>query len=515
MTGKRIVSVLLCLAMLLLTACAGGSKGGTPTGELKQEQIEFTGEWNLAEAAAPWKGETLRFIGESLPPLEALDRVKGEFEEITGVNVVIEQYGQEEVNEKTMADFVGKTQIYDMILSPHRQLGMYVENDWLLPLDEFLGNEKLHDPKFDIEGGAILNDRWWQEVSWYKDKLYGLPFHFIAMYTWYRWDLMENPIEQEAFKAKYGYELPSPPVTTQEVYDVAEFFTRKKGEMLCGEVLQEDIYGITLMGKRHVSTWYNILNALYIFGAREIYADHGYEYGEIGINAPEAIEALDYYKSLAKFCPPGLLSADWDASQSNMQQGIAVMGWEWDDAVGAVENPDESVVYGKIAYTGLPIKNEKAVGIEGWNYCIPKYSKKPELAWLFMQWAMGTTTQKAQMATGGQSAVAAVYNDPEIIEKPYVPTAAYLKTGGEKVLGVRDPNRKDGWGIPQAYMEAINPKTGDTSVTLVNKPTFPEQQEIVDAILLAASKILADEASTKDALDECAATMENILKGKK
>lgn len=510
MRSKKILSLLLCLIMLCFGACSGDVVSTQETS--KADQITFTDEWNLAEAAAPWKGETLRFIGESLPPLEALDRVKSEFEEITGVTVVIEQYGQEEVNEKSMADFVGKTQIYDMILAPHRQLGIYVQNDWLLPLEAFLEDEKLHDPSFDIAGGAILNDKWWQEVSWYDNKLYGLPFHFIAMYTWYRWDLLEDPGEQAAFKEKYNYDLPSPPITVQEVYDVAEFFTREKGELLCGEELTENIYGISLMGKRHVSTWYNILNVLYMFGAREIVADSGYEYGEIGINSPKAVEALEYYKSLSQFCPPGLLSTDWDTSQSHMQQGIAVMGWEWDDAVGAVENADESVVKGKIAYSGLPIADEKAVGIEGWNYHIPKYSKKPELAWLFMQWAMGTTTQKAQMATGGQSAVAAVYDDPEIMEKPYVPTAAYLKTGGEMVISVREPGQEDGYGIPKSYLDAINPKMGDTSVSLISKPTFPEQQEIVDAILLAASKILADEASPKEALDECANTFEEILK---
>jgi multiple sugar transport system substrate-binding protein len=507
---KKVTIVVLGAVLAVLTACSGGGNKAK-----KYEQITFKGGWTLAEAAAPWKGETLRFIGESLPPLEALDKVKGEFEKITGVKVEIEQYGQAEVNQKTMADFVGKTQIYDMILAPHRQNGTYVQNDWLLPLETFLNDQKLHDPNFDIAGGAMLDDNWWNEVSWYNGKLYGLPFHFIAMYAWYRWDAFDSPIEQAAFKARYGYNLPSPPVTAQDVYDTAEFFTRKKGDKLNGEVLQDDLYGITLMGKRHVSTWYNILNVLYTFGTREISAEHGYQYGTITINSPDAIEALEYYKKLSKFCPPGLLAADWDASQAAMQQGLAVQGWEWDDAVGAVENPQESVVSGKIAYTGLPIAKEKAVGIEGWNYCIPKNSKKPELAWLFLQWAMGSMVQKEQMAYGGQSGVAVVYDDPEVQKKPYTPTAVYLKTGGSRLIGVRKVGDTTGWGVPEAYVNAINPKTGDTAVTQVPKPTFPEQQEIVDAILLATSKILSDELPVKAALDECAATFSKILAGKK
>lgn len=508
---KKILIALLCMAGVLSMAFAGG-RGETS----KVDQITFKNGWTLAEAAAPWKGETLHFIGEALPPLQALSELAGEFEKITGVKVSIEMYGQEEVNQKTTADFVGKTAIYDLVLGPHRQMGTYVENDWLYPVTEFLSNEKLRDPNFDLQGDGVLNQKWWNETCWYNGQLYAFPFDFIAMYTWYRYDIFENAIEQKNFKQKYGYDLPSPPVTTQEFYDVAEFFTRKKGELCCGTPLEQNLYGITLMGKRHVSTWYDILNALYVFGAREIIADHGYEYGTIAINSDKAVEAFKWYKAMTKFCPPGLLATDWDSSQANMQQGLAVMGWEWDDATAAVENPNESVAAGKIAYTGLPIteNGQKAVGIEGWNYLIPKHSKKPELAWLFLQWAMNTTVQKEQMFSGGESAVTAVYDDVDVQQIPYVPTAVYLKTGGKTIISERKPGAKNGVGVPKAYIEAINPATGDTSVTLISKPTFPEQQEIVDAILLATSKILSDEMEIKPALDECAAKFKEILGNK-
>jgi len=498
---------LILLLLLPLVSCQKKSAN-------KVDQIKFSKGWNLAEAAKPWKGETLRFIGESLPPLEALANVKSEFEKITGVKVEIEQYGQAEVIEKTMADFVGKTQVYDMILSPHRQLGTYVKNDWLLPLDQFMKNEKLKDPSFDVAGGAILDDRYWHEVSWYDGQAYGLPFHFISMYLWYRYDIFEHPDEQAAFKAKYGYELPSPPVNMKEFYDTAAFFTRKKGERLAGQTLKQDMYGVTLMGKRHVSTWYDYLNILYAFGGKDIDSKSGFEYGKITINSPEAVKAMEFYKSMAKFCPPGLLSAGWDESQAAMQQDIAVMGLEWDDAVGAVENPKESMVAGKIAYSGVPIETSKICQIEGWNYHIPKLSKKPELAWLFVQWAMATQVQKEQMARGGQSAIRAVYNDPEVAAKPYVSTAIYLKTGGKENLGIREKGAKTGWGLPRRYLEAKNPKTGDTSVSLIPKPTFPEQEELMQSILLAVSKTLSNEMSAKDALDEAAQSFATILKDK-
>jgi len=505
--GFLTVTLLFMAVALVLVSCQKGAVD-------KVSQIKFTKGWNLAEATKPWKGETLRFIGESLPPLEALADVKAEFERISGVKVEIEQYGQAEVIEKEMADFVGKTRIYDMILAPHRQLGTYVKNNWVLPLEQFMSNEKLKDPSFDIQGGAIIDDKYWHEVSWYQGKAYSLPFHFISMYLWYRYDVFEHPDEMAAFKRKYGYELPSPPVTMKEFYDTAEFFTRSKGAMLAGKKLAQDVYGLTLMGKRHVSTWYDYLNLLYSFGGRDLEISTGSDYGKIVINSPAAVKALEEYKRLAKFSPPGMLSAGWDESQAAMQQDIAVMGLEWDDAVGAVENPKESLVAGKIAYSGVPIAEEKICQIEGWNYHIPSSSKKPELAWLFVQWAMGTQVQKEQMARGGESAIRVVYDDPDVRAKPYAPTGLYLKTGGREVLGIREQGAKDGWGVPRRFLEAKNPKTGDTSVTLVPKPTFPEQEELMQSILLAVSRTLSDEMTAKAALDETAKEFAKILEGK-
>ena len=149
--------------------------------------------------------------------------------------------------------------------------------------------------------------------------------------------------------------------------------------------------------------------------------------------------------------------------------------------------------------------------VEGWSYLIPKNSNKPELAWLFIQWAMGNTTQKEQMAMGGQSAVRSVYDDAEIKALPYIPTAVYLKTRGKEVLGIREPGAPNGWGLPRRYLDAINPATGTTAVTLVPKPTFPEQEELVEAIVLAISSTISGEKTVKKAMDDTAATFATVL----
>jgi len=119
--------------------------------------------------------------------------------------------------------------------------------------------------------------------------------------------------------------------------------------------------------------------------------------------------------------------------------------------------------------------------------------------------------QIAQMKMGGESALRPTYLDAEVAQIPYVPTAVYLKTAGEWALSVREEGDKSGVGVPRRYMEAINPKTGDTSVTLVSKPVFPEEEMITEAMVLALNRALRGEQTAKEALDWCAEEFKRIL----
>jgi multiple sugar transport system substrate-binding protein len=502
---------LLILTALVLSSCATASPTAvspiaTSPGQSGSE------DWTLASAAAPWKGETIRVIGEALPPLEALEELKGEFESITGTRVVIEGLGHEEAVEKVTLDFAGRTGVYDVVLQPHRAMGKLVENNWLRPIDEFYNNPSLRDPNFSFEND-LLSEVWFRETNTYKGVTYGLPFHFISMYLWYRLDWFDHPEEQAAFQSRYGYDLPNPPVTWDEYRDVAEFFTRPAGQTVAGETLQSNIYGHTWGGARHVTAWYDYLNILYAFGGRDItLADNrGDTYGEVAIDSPESLEALNTIIDLLQFAPPGVLSATWDEKQASQQSGLVAMAIQWDDAAFAVEDPNESTVAGRIAYSGVPIGKDKITQIEGWNYLIPQGSKKPELAWLFVQWAMSKDVQIAQMKLGGQSALHTTYEDPEVVAIPYVPTSVYLKTGGEVVLKVREIGDSTGNGVPRRYLEAVNPATGDTSVTIVAKPTFPEEERLTEAIILWVNRAVSREVSPEDALASLKAEMVNIL----
>jgi len=433
-----------------------------------------------AKVAEPYRGTTLLMVGEQLAPLEALAEIAPEFEEMTGINVEIEFLSEEEVFEKTMMDMVSGAGIYSMIQGVHYNFGKFVEPGYLQPIDDFLNSDLVH-PELDPED---FMQRPWKMTCFYDSETgkygegncYGLLFTTHCMYTWYRKDLFTNPDEQVAFKAKYGYDLPvNGPKTWKQYYDLAEFFTRKKGETLAGKVLDHDFYGTLLQAKKHPALWYEWMNFLYSFGGKCFD-----ENGNIAINSSEAVQALEFYVSLLPFCPPGTTTYCWDEALTAMQQDLVAMCIMWGDASFEVENPEESLVAGKVGYCLVPEvevgQNRPRCVYGGYSWYIPKTSKNPEAAFLFIQWASTKENCKRMALMGGVPGRISTWEDPEVLKLPYAPV--------------------------QAEAEKYS----------VFSPCGPNALELLDTLTLALSKAVLGEMTPKEALDWCAQQWAEIMK---
>jgi multiple sugar transport system substrate-binding protein len=419
--------------------------------------------WSLEEAAAPYKGTTIRTIGEALPPLEAMNKLKGKFEEETGIEVVIEMYEHSEAVNKVMLDLNSRRGRYDFILQPHRELGRFVTNGHLTPIEKFMNDPKLRNPDFKPED--VLYQGLWKEISWYEGKPYGFPFTALTMYLWYRQDLLDDPKEQAGFKAKYGYDM-QVPSTWEQYHDLAEWFTRP----------DEGFYGTAIQGKRHEALWYEWLNFLYSFGGDMMEVDSGSECGPIIVNSPEAVASLEYYKSLVQYSPSDTLNYFWDDVMVAMQQGKVFELIMWNDATYAVEDPSQSTVSGKMGFGMIPQGKGGKVGqVEGWTYLIPAYAKNQEAAFLFIQWMMEYQQQLQQHLNGGASARPDVYATPEVQKITY----------------------------SKASM--------DTNAVAIAKPTIPESPQITEILVLELSNALSGDKTPKQALDDAAVEMNKLL----
>jgi multiple sugar transport system substrate-binding protein len=470
-------------------------------------------EW-LVEAAKPYKGVTLHMIGEALPPLDALKQKSVEFTELTGIKVEFEMFAMDEADEKAIADYVAGTGIYDITMTSNSTVSRDAENGWLEPVETFIDNKKITSPNFYI-GMDISNLEWLNGNFEYKGKLYGLPFSFHTLIYDWRVDLFEHPEEREKFKAKYGYELPVPAINMDQLRDLSEFFTRKKGEKIGDEILDHDVYGITLCGKRHIATVFNFKNVLSAFNGKIIDAPTGFDYGPVVINSEEAIRALIYYKDLYdNFCPPGSDTYTWDEQLAAMQSGLAVQTLLWADACYAIsEDPSQSRVVGKVAYSGMPIAARKTTNLNGWALCIPSASKNKEAAWLFLQWTQRKEVQAEIMANGSISLSDSAYQDPKVYKLTYAPShyfithARILELDGKKAF--REPG--SAWGLPKEYAETPDPLTGELFPAAFDQPRFPEAVVIDDILARYINGCLVGQYVPEVALDKAAEEIKNKI----
>jgi multiple sugar transport system substrate-binding protein len=426
-----------------------------------------SGSSRLADAAKPYRGQTIRLIGEDYPPLQAIDKMKPEFEKATGINVEVERYEAEAVLQKIAFDLNSKAGRYDLIVQVYFDMGRLVTQQQLRPLGQFLSDPQLHDPSFNPETEFFPV---WKTMGWYDGQQYGYPMMVLTMYTWYRKDLFEDPKEKEAFKQKYGYDL-GPPNDWKQYRDIAEFFTRPT----------QNFYGTLIQGKKHIALWQEYLNFLYSFGGAVLDTKDPSKYGPIVINSPEAIEATEYYKALLKYSPPDSLNFTWDDALALMQQGKVAMCLMWTDSTYALEDPSQSKVAGKMGYAMSPAGSAGRVHeIGGQSYYIPVTSKNPQAAYLFIEWMLQHDNQVRQQTLGGASAEKAVYQSPEVLKLPW--TAASI--------------------------DALN----HTHPAMLL--TVPESLQIGEVIQLAMSDALANRKPVKESLDWAAVEIKKLVGSK-
>ncbi len=176
-----------------------------------------------SDAGAPYKGVTIRGVSESTPPSNYVkDVLAPAFTKATGINVEFEATSWDQMYDKAIKDMEANTGIYDFVYIEQDIIYSYLSRDFLVDITQTLkDNPKLDAPDFKVEDFTSF-------INYFKGAngdIYGVPMEaFVKVYL-YRKDLFGDPKIQEAFKAKYGYDLA--PATTHEQYrDIAEFFTQ-------------------------------------------------------------------------------------------------------------------------------------------------------------------------------------------------------------------------------------------------------------------------------------------------
>ncbi len=423
---------------------------------------------------APVKLVVIGDAGHNLKPFEWYAQA---FKEKFDVELEVIGVPFGEVYEKEKVELIAETGAFDIMIVFPKFLAEFAANGWLYPLDELA---KELDPKLDD-----VTPGYRDFYCKYGGKLYALPYDGDVLSLYYRKDLLENEEEQKAFKEKYGYDL-KVPETWQEYLDVAQFFTRKAGEKLAGEVLQRDFYGTAYYGQKDqiFAWWGNIFASL-----GGVYFDE--ETMEPAINSEAGVKALEIMKEIHKYCPPDVLAYGYEELKDVFLEGDCFMVIQWPCVGKKGADPNQSKIVGKIGVSHVPgVKKD------------------------------GEIYYRAMMPCGRVLAIAAQSKDPkkayQVIH--YLSVLTSLDDVSTAETGL-DPYRYSHFANPEAYEMFANVEDAKIYLAGVQKNmekgypemVLPGTVEYEETLGVAISQALSGEKDPKTALDGAAQTWREIL----
>jgi multiple sugar transport system substrate-binding protein len=346
--------------------------------------------WSYKDAAKKYAGQSITILDEITPLQETMKTLVPEFEKETGIKVDYQLLNHFDVINKGQADMLSGRGAYDGVMVHSPQLGLLLQADVIRPIDDLLGNTTLSNPELGVND---LIQPAADSVGKFKGKTYGfLDWNYNVVY-WARADVLGHPDEKAAFKKRYGYDL-APAKTLEQMRDIAEFFTRKKGEKLAGQTLESDFYGVVLEGIKGGTTFWTLWNVFIKNSGGDIFDAEG----RPTINRPENVAGLRLWADLWKFSPPGQAEYSLIDVPTVMGNGIAAQTLAWSDFVLGIDQPGKSKLAGKFVYAGSPASGKSAgtrsAETEPSMIVISKHSKKAEPTYLFLQWLVDKKTQK-------------------------------------------------------------------------------------------------------------------------
>lgn len=232
----------------------------------------------------------------------------------------------------------------------------------------------------------------------------GLPYHDGPECLIYRKDLFENAAEQAAYQERFGVPL-RVPQNWQEFHQVARFFTRPN----------DGLYGTVFAAypDGH-NTVYDFCLQLWTRGGDLFDAA-----GNLHLNTPQAVEALEYYRTMLN--DPSAIhpkSRDFDSVQSGLAfaAGEVAMMINWFGFAGMAETIATSQVKGCVNVTAIPHAAESAaVSLNVyWILCIAAGSPHPEIAYRFLAHCASAEMDKLLTLEGGIGCRKSTWADADV-----------------------------------------------------------------------------------------------------
>jgi len=375
-----------------------------------------------AFAEKKFEGVHLKMLACADTSVTRLVKILDEFKNATGADVTVDLYPYPGLIDKIVVETSSPTPSYQLLWVDSPWVGQLGEAGSLLALNDLAKRDAKEMGLADIMPVQL------QENSW-QGKLYAIPASGMVWGMQYRKDLLENPEEMAAFKAKYGYDL-APAKTYKQYYDIAQFFTRKKGEKLAGQVLDKDFYGTAQAYSRvQGAITHDYFGIMRGFGGD--FWDP--KTGLSAMNGPAQIAAAEYMKSLIPFNPPDWGGLMWDLRTGYMERGEDAESLYWSVRTVRLENPKEAKVVGKVGYSVAPTSEGQPepnyTGALSFAISSKVSGKEEQAAWEFIKWGTSEKIMRQLADQGISQTRRSILSDPELQKK--FPYYKYILAGDE------------------------------------------------------------------------------------
>jgi multiple sugar transport system substrate-binding protein len=379
-----------------------------------------------------------------------------------------------------------------------------------VPIDDYMASGEYPQWSYDVMPQSLRNLYTWQGTG------YGVLNDADGQVLYYRRDALSNPEHQAAFKAEYGYDLPVPPKTWQQLLDIAKYFNGKNWDTGDPEPDSGMVLHLKVGEQGHYH--FQSLSAPFVItpGDKVDQYHNVYWFDPTDmtplINSPGHVKALEFLQELHKTGPSAQVGWSLGEAWDYFLRGKSVFVFSWGDVGALCQDPARSKIQGNCASAVLPssteywdhenqtwVKNDnpQLVGNTtggSWHGVVSAFSDQPEAAYSFLS-LMAIKPVSKWLATYGWDGVDPGYSYQMLEPVGEAKLEDYVKAGWDEA-DVKD--------YLQAYYDNFN---APTILTYLRIEGAPEYWDIMDKNLSAA---MAGQKTAQQALDDTAAAWEEI-----
>lgn len=396
--------------------------------------VAATGAIATAAGAADfdWKkfqGKTVTFLANNNPVAQALLSQKADFEKLTGITLKVDAYQEQQMRQRLVTVMNARSDEVDVFMTlPSREGEQFSAAGWYADLSGMTKGSVAKD--YDASGlsQALL------KAATFGGKLTSMPMNIEGPIFYYRTDIFQ----------KCGIEKPK---TLKDVEAAAEKI----------KACDSSVTPFVSRGLKPAIA-YTFSNVLHNVGGSYMVN------GKSALCSAKSKEALDLYSRLLRdYGPPGVVNYSFQQISALYRSGRAAMSFESSNELRTVMDGGA-----RLRDTGLmPLPAGEAGQVPtviGWGMSVSAYSKQPDAAWYFVQWATSPEVQKKMALQGIAPPRPSVANDPEYrkwiaeepVRKEWQAALDVLATKGSSEVGfpiVANPESRE--FIGQAVQDLI------------------------------------------------------------